>query len=108
MNAPKRCHCLRGWLLLAILWGGACTGVQERLDTTRHYYDKTEADLAYGRPEAAASYPRPRGVQRYGYDETELDLSRPRSLQQREEQHTSPPPSRSDALPATPLPDGGR
>ena len=106
MDTPKRHRYLRSWPLLVILWWGACTGVQERLDTTQHYYDKTEADLEYGRPEAAARYHRPRGAQRYGYDKTESDLTRP--LQQREEQHMSPPPSRSDAPPTAPLPDGGR
>ena len=80
MHTPKRRRYLRGWLLLVILWGGACTGIQESMEKTQHYDDKTEVDLEHGRPEAASGYHRPRGVQRYGHDETEIDLARPLSL----------------------------
>jgi hypothetical protein len=108
MHMPKRHRYLRGWLLLVLLWGGACTGVQDSIDRTQHYFDKTETDLEYGRPEEAASFHRPRGVQRYGYDETELDLAGSRPPQAQEETLPYPAPARSDPPPATPLPGGSR
>ena len=108
MHMPKRRRYLRGWLLLLLLGGGACTGVQDSIDRTQHYFDKTETDLEYGRPEAATSFHRLRGVQRYGYDETEVDLAGPRPPQVQEETLMSPSPSRSGTPPATPLPGGDR
>jgi hypothetical protein len=108
MHMPKHRRYLRGWLLLVLLWGSACTGVQESIDSPQHYFDKTETDLEYGRPEAASSFHRPRGVQRYGHDETEVDLAGPRPPQAPPESLTSPVPSRSAPPPAAPLPDGGR
>ena len=40
--------------------------------------DKTIVDLERGQPQAASRYNQPRGVQQYVYDETEVDLARPR------------------------------
>jgi hypothetical protein len=108
MHMPKRRRYLRGWLLLGLLWGGACTGVQDSIDRTRHYFDKTETDLEYGRPEAASSFHRPRGVQRYGHDETEVDLAGSRPPQAQQETPTGPAPSEPDTPPAAPLPGGSR
>jgi hypothetical protein len=108
MHMSKRCRYLRGWPLLALLWGGACTGVQDNIDRPQHYFDKTEVDLEHGRPEAAAGFHRPRGVQRYGYDKTEIDLAGPRPPQAPQETLMSPAPSRSSIPPAAPLPGGDR
>jgi hypothetical protein len=108
MHVPKRRRYLRGLLLLVFLWGGACTGVQDSINTTPHYFDKTETDLEYGRPELATSFHRPRGVQHYGYDKTEVDLTGPLPPQTQEETLMSPTPSRSSTPPATPLPGGDR
>jgi hypothetical protein len=94
-------------LLLVLLWNGACTGVREIEPPPSHFFDKTEVDLEYGRPEAAARYQRPRGVQHYTSDGTEVDLAKPR-LAAPEEERAADTPSTLPASPKAPLPGGDR
>lgn len=59
---------------LLLLWCSACTGVRDLPDKPSHFFDKTEVDLEYGRPEAADRYRRLQGVPRSPTDGTEIDL----------------------------------
>jgi hypothetical protein len=96
-------------LLLVVMFGvGACTGVQEQVQQERHFYDKTEVDLEYGRPEASERYHQPRGVQSYTSDETEVDLVRSRAPQSEQQGDVAPLPAPPEAPSAAPLPGGGR
>ena len=96
-------------LLLVVVFGvSACAGVQEQVQQERHFYDKTEVDLEYGRPEASARYRRPRGVQSYISDETEVDLVHSRAPQSEEQSDVTPLPAQPNAPSAAPLPGGGR
>lgn len=101
---PQSSRYLGGWLLLFVLWCGACTGAREGAEPSAtsqgarlqerqrfysatyqyhlpqeltHYFDATEVDLEYGRLEPASRYQRHQGVQRYDYDHTEIDLALP-------------------------------
>jgi hypothetical protein len=96
-------------LLLVVVFGvSACAGVQEQVQQERHFYDKTEVDLEYGRPEASERYHQPRGVQSYTFDETEVDLVRSRVPQSEKQGDVTPLPVPPGAPPAAPLPGGGR
>ena len=99
---------LRMLLLVVVLGVGACAGVQEQVQPGRHFYDKTEVDLEYGRPEASERYYRPRGVQSYTSDETEVDLVRSHVPQGETQGDVTPPPAQPGAPSAAPLPGGGR
>jgi hypothetical protein len=91
-----------------MLGTGGCTGVQEPVPPNLHYFDKTEVDLEYGRPEPSARYHQPRGVQQYTSDGTEVDLASPRVSQDEQQGDALPlftPPNTSSP---TPLPGGGR
>jgi hypothetical protein len=79
VNPPKRQWYVGGWLLLVLLWCGACTNVREHIEKPQHSSGKTELDLEYGRPEAASRYHRPQWVHPYSYDKTEVDLGTPRA-----------------------------
>jgi hypothetical protein len=78
--------------------------------------DKTTVDLERGQPEAASRYYRPRAVQQYQYDKTEVDLATPLTQQPGEAPRatqrpaTLPPPLPAPATPPpqAPLPGGGR
>jgi hypothetical protein len=105
----RRSHRVLLFVLLAVLLAaGACTGVQEPLPQRPHYFDKTEVDLEYGRPEASARYHQPRGVQQYISDTTEVDLARPRPSRSESPDHAVPLPTPPSTLPPAPLPGGGR
>jgi hypothetical protein len=87
---------------------GGCTSVQEPVPPNLHYFDKTEVDLEYGRPEPGARYQQPRGAQHYTSDTTEVDLASPRASQDEQPDALVPlftPPNTSSP---TPLPGGGR
>jgi hypothetical protein len=99
---------LRMLLLVVVLGVGACAGVQEQVEQGRHFYDKTEVDLEYGRPEASERYHRPRGVQSYISDETEVDLVHSRAPQSENQGDVTPLPLQPNAPSAAPLPGGGR
>jgi hypothetical protein len=99
---------LRMLLLVVVLGVGACAGVQEQVQQERHFYDKTEVDLEYGRPEASERYHRPRGVQSYISDETEVDLVHSRAPQSEKQDDVTPLPMQPSTPPAAPLPGGGR
>lgn len=78
--------------------------------------DKTTLDLERGQPEAASRYHRPRAVQRYEHDKTEVDLAAPRAQPSSEDKSASqrpatlapPVPAPTTPAPQTPLPGGGR
>ena len=72
VKALRRLRRIGGCLLL--LWCGACTGVHNLPEKPSHFFDKTEVDLEYGRPQAADRYRRLQGVQGYPTDGTEIDL----------------------------------
>jgi hypothetical protein len=107
VSLPRRWQYLGSGLLLALLWSGACTGVQEPVEAPQHYFDKTEVDLEHGRPEPAARYHRPRGAQLYTYDKTNVDLAQPRATTPEEGGPAAAPPP-SNASPQAPLPGGDR
>jgi hypothetical protein len=100
-------HYLRAWIFLVLLCCSACTSIQEPVEPPQHYFDKTEVDLEYGRPEAAARYQRPRGVQQYTSDGTEVDLAQPRAASPEEGSPAATPPA-SNTSPKAPLPGGDR
>jgi hypothetical protein len=105
----RRSHPVLLLLLLAVmLAAGACTGVPEALPQRPHYFDKTEVDLEYGRPEASARYHRPSGVQQYISDTTEVDLTRPRTSQSEPKDDAVPLPTPPSTPSPIPLPGGGR
>jgi hypothetical protein len=108
MEARRSHRVLLPVLLAVLLTAAACTGVQEALPQRPHYFDKTEVDLEYGRPEASARYHRPRGVQQYISDTTEVDLARPRTSQSEPKDDTVPLPIPPNTPSPTPLPGGGR
>jgi hypothetical protein len=99
---------LRMLLLVVVLGVGACAGVQEQGQPERHFYDKTEVDLEYGRPEASERYHRPRGVQSYTSDETEVDLVHSSAPQSEKQGDVTPLPAQPGDPSAAPLPGGGR
>jgi hypothetical protein len=103
----RRLHSVLSTLLLAVMLGtGGCTGVPE--PGPLHYFDKTEVDLEYGRPEASARYHQPRGAQLYTSDGTQVDLATPRASQGEPQGDALPlftPPTTSSPAP---LPGGGR
>lgn len=95
-------------LLVTTFGASACTGVPEPVPPGQHYFDKTEVDLEHGRPEASARYQRPRGVQHYTSDTTEVDLARPRASQSEPPDNHLPLPAPSNTPSPLPLPGGGR
>jgi hypothetical protein len=103
----RRSNSILSTLLLAVMLGtGGCTSVQEPVPL--HYFDKTEVDLEYGRPEASARYHQPRGAQLYTSDGTQVDLATPRATQSEQQSDSLPlftPPNMSSPAP---LPGGGR
>jgi hypothetical protein len=84
---------LGGWLLLVLLWCSACTGAREPLEKPQHYFGGTELDIEYGRPQAASVYHRPRGVQHYRFDGTEVDLAVPLAPLPQKKRPSIPPVS---------------
>jgi hypothetical protein len=108
MKARRSPGVLLPVLLAGLLAAAACTGVQEAPPQRQHYFDKTEVDLEYGRPEASARYHRPRGVQQYISDKTEVDLARPRTSPSASTDATVPLPAPPDTPSPAPLPGGGR
>jgi hypothetical protein len=107
MRAPGHQQYLGSWLLLVLLCSGACTGVREAPETPPHYFDKTEVDLEYGRPEAASRYHTPRGVQHYTSDKTDTDLATPLATPPEQEDRRNPPAA--PGVPSqAPLPGGDR
>ena len=63
--------------MLVLLWGTACTGPQTIVAQPPYWSDKTEVDLELGRPQPAS---RSRGAQFYVYDETDVDLALPQTV----------------------------
>ncbi|MGE3538109.1 MAG: hypothetical protein AB7N91_11830 [Candidatus Tectimicrobiota bacterium] len=72
--------------------------------------DKTVVDLDRGLPEAPARYRRPRGVQHYRSDKTEVDLAVPLAQSTDGAPQTPPPAAATPGtlLPLTAPPGGGR
>lgn len=94
-------------LLLIWLGCGGCTGAREPVQKPSHYFDKTETDFEYGLPEAAFRYHRPRGTQSYEYDDTTVDLAKPRASHP-EQRPLSGQSLMTNPLPVAPLSGGDR
>lgn len=90
-----------------VLWCGACSSLREPVEMPPHYFDKTDVDLEYGRPEAVERYQRPRGAQHYTSDATEVDLAQPHTPSPEEDKRSGLPLSPTPSS-QTPLPGGDR
>ena len=98
MSIHTRSSVYRAWFVCVFLVCMAST-------TAWSDSDKTDVDLQRGLPEAASRYHRPRAVQRYQYDKTEVDLAAPLPQQPAEAQRGSQRPATLTApMPAPPAP----
>jgi hypothetical protein len=103
----RRSNSVLSILLLAVMLStGGCTGVQEPIPPNLHYFDKTEVDLEYGRPEPSARYHQPQGAQLYTSDGTQVDLATPRASQGEQQGDAVPLFTPPNTSPPTLLPGG--